>query len=549
VGATVLSRPQPALRLRLRPLQSLSDERLATLVECGDNDAFVTLYERYHEPLARYCRSIVRDGEDARDAVQNAMLSALRAMQSHAPTGLVRPWLYKIAHNASIDVIRRRRENEELTDETPDRASDIQDVEIRERVRELFTDLRGLTEAQRSALVMREVGGLDYPEIGTALRTSAVAARKAVYEARVSLADIEAGRQTGCDDIMRQISDGDRRALRAKRVRGHLQSCSACSGFERSMRERRRTFALMPVVPFAAVSALLGGVLPAGLTATGAAAGATSGAVFTGSGGASGATTATGAGGAVAGGAAVIGGGASALGGAGVVVKCLAVCSAIAVAGAGAFATTHHGAAPARHADVDAPAAAAPARVHHASAKSVIAHLPAAITATAQPVTAPAPRPAQAATSAAATPAATPTAAKPARVVSIPSVVAPARRLPSTPSSTTTPTSSAPASGAPTQSAAPTPAAPAAQAIPASGAPSATAGGTSATDPGAAAHATPQNAIAALISAWTQKAMAAAGQAAEAAQSILPTGGATQPGTAQADLQSLFSKLMSGISK
>src|ERR1700752_2284806 len=95
-----------APRPRLLPLRALSDERLAALVEGGPAVGFAPLSERYREPLAGYCRSIVRDPEDARDALQATMLSALRAMQSKAPNGRVRPWLYKIAHNESITVIR-----------------------------------------------------------------------------------------------------------------------------------------------------------------------------------------------------------------------------------------------------------------------------------------------------------------------------------------------------------------------------------------------------------------------------------------------------------
>ena len=58
---------------------------------------------------------------------------------------------------------------------------------MRERVRTLLADLRSLPERQRGALVMRELAGLEYSEIGTALKMSGIAARKAVYEARVSL--------------------------------------------------------------------------------------------------------------------------------------------------------------------------------------------------------------------------------------------------------------------------------------------------------------------------------------------------------------------------
>jgi DNA-directed RNA polymerase specialized sigma24 family protein len=62
----------PALRLAIA-----GDERLARLVGEGDDGAFEALYERYHETLYRYCRSLVRHEADAQDAVQSAFTGAL----------------------------------------------------------------------------------------------------------------------------------------------------------------------------------------------------------------------------------------------------------------------------------------------------------------------------------------------------------------------------------------------------------------------------------------------------------------------------------------
>ena len=77
------------------------------------------LFERYREPLARYCHSLVRTREYALDAQQNTMLSALRALRARRLNGRVRPWLSRIAHNESITVLRRRREHVELDERLP----------------------------------------------------------------------------------------------------------------------------------------------------------------------------------------------------------------------------------------------------------------------------------------------------------------------------------------------------------------------------------------------------------------------------------------------
>jgi RNA polymerase sigma factor (sigma-70 family) len=347
VGATTLSRP--LVTPRGRALGPLSDERLAERVSGGDDESFAELYERYREPLSRYCRSIVRDGEDARDAQQNTMLAALRALRARPLSGRLKPWLYRIAHNESITVLRRRRGHEPLDERTPSRQFGHDQLEIWEA---LVSDLRTLPERQRGALLMRELAGLEYSEIGTAFEMTAVAARKAVFEARSSLAETAAGREESCTEIRRRISDRDGRALRGRRVRGHIADCAACAAFEQSLKERRRVLGMVPSLP----AGLLGGagaagagagVLGAGAGVTGGVAGVTGGVAGV-TGGVAGIT------GGVAGGlgtgltGAAIGGGA---GSAALAIKGIAACALCALAGAGVMLDTGgHRATPPAHA-------------------------------------------------------------------------------------------------------------------------------------------------------------------------------------------------------
>jgi len=307
MGATTI--PRPVKHLKVLPLRTLSDERLAELAGVGHSEAFETLYERYRESLARYCRSIVRDPDDGKDALQNTMMSVLRAIQVRVPAGPIRPWIYRIAHNESISIIRRRHPHEELSVETPDRADTALASESRDRLDSLLLDLRSLPERQRGAIVMRELGGLEYAEIANALEMSAVSARKAVFEARVALHDLATGRDANCDEIRLRISNGDGRVLRARSIRGHLSACASCSSFEQGLHDRHVAFGLIPAFPMISAAALLGLALP---------------------GGGGGSTSGLALGGSAAGGSAIGGGSIAA-------VKGIALGSAIAVAGAGVF--------------------------------------------------------------------------------------------------------------------------------------------------------------------------------------------------------------------
>jgi RNA polymerase sigma factor (sigma-70 family) len=241
------------------PAGLLSDERLARLVGQGNEHAFSTLYSRYHQQLYRYCHSIVRHEADAQDALQStftAALGALRRSQRDAP---LRPWLYRIAHNESISLLRRRRVVDELPETLPDTAQSVEaTAEERTRLALLVSDLQALPERQRGALVMRELSGLPHEELAQALGISIGAAKQAVFEARQALQEFTEGRAMACDEIQRIVSDGDRRALRGRRVRAHLRDCARCHAFADAIPERRSALlALSPVLPAAAASGLL----------------------------------------------------------------------------------------------------------------------------------------------------------------------------------------------------------------------------------------------------------------------------------------------------
>jgi DNA-directed RNA polymerase specialized sigma24 family protein len=88
-------------------LRLLGDDRLARRAAEGDGQAFAALYQRHHQALYRYCRGILGNAEDAADALQNTMMAALRALPGERREIHVKPWLFRIAHNESISLLRR----------------------------------------------------------------------------------------------------------------------------------------------------------------------------------------------------------------------------------------------------------------------------------------------------------------------------------------------------------------------------------------------------------------------------------------------------------
>lgn len=255
----------PASRLPIR-LGLLSDERLARLVGGGSERAFAVIYERYHQRLYRYCRSILHDDADAQDALQSALAGAFGALRRGQRDAPLRPWLFRIAHNEAISLVRRRGDVGELTETVEQAVPSAEDrAGERARLALLVADLHELPERQRGALLMHELSGLAHKEIAIALGTSAGAAKQAIFEARGALAEFGEGRLMVCEDVRRTISDGDGRALRGRRVRAHLRDCGACAAFAAAIPARRADLqALAPPLAPVLAAGLLTRLLGAG---------------------------------------------------------------------------------------------------------------------------------------------------------------------------------------------------------------------------------------------------------------------------------------------
>lgn len=248
----------------------LSDERLTRRAVSGDDRAFAAIFRRYHQSLYRFCLAIVGNPEDAQDALQNTMIKVLRALPGEERKIELKPWLYRIAHNESIDLLRRRRETRQLDVEQVAPGYGLaEDAATRERLRRLLADLRELPERQREVLVMRELAGLDFDEIATGLETSAAVARQTLYEARLSLRQMEEGREMACDEVTKALSDGDGRVTRRRDVRAHLRSCAGCRRFREEIKGRQRDLAALSPLPAVAAAGMLQGLVGGSGAATG----------------------------------------------------------------------------------------------------------------------------------------------------------------------------------------------------------------------------------------------------------------------------------------
>jgi RNA polymerase sigma factor (sigma-70 family) len=169
-------------------LRTQPDRRLVALVREGYESAFEEIVRRYGKPLGRYAASIV--GGRSEDVLQDAFAKALPALCRDDAEIDLRPWLFRIVRNTALNELRDNPPSPELLAETLGGGRNPSEaLEHREELADLIRRLQALPEAQRAAIVMRELEGLSHEEIAAALGLTGGGARQAIYRARQALRD------------------------------------------------------------------------------------------------------------------------------------------------------------------------------------------------------------------------------------------------------------------------------------------------------------------------------------------------------------------------
>ena len=265
--ATALS-PR-SLRLPSRLLRAAPDERLVTALRRGDESAFEAIYDRHHIALLGFCRHMLGSHEEAEDALQRVFVSAHRHLAAGSAHVNLRPWLYTIARNRCLSMLRARRETlalDDVREPSTDGLALADEVELGEDLKDLLGDMARLPDDQRAALVLAELGDLTQREIAATLDVQPDKVKALIFQAREALAGWREARAVSCHAICEQLSTLKGSALRRAPIRRHLALCPSCAAFEAEVKHQRAALALLlPVVPSVA---LKHSVLAAALSAS-----------------------------------------------------------------------------------------------------------------------------------------------------------------------------------------------------------------------------------------------------------------------------------------
>jgi RNA polymerase sigma factor (sigma-70 family) len=242
-----LAAPGVSATARSRP--DVTDHDLVQAVRAGDDHAFERLYHRYHRRISAYIFGMVHDHGRAEDLTQEVFVSALRRMRQTDRPIAFKPWIYEIAKNACIDAFRRTRRTEEVSIDAEEGlapadhgklASISPSPETAVEGKQQFDDLcgafGGLSDAHHQILVMRELEGLSYREIGERLGMSRPSVESTLFRARRRLTEEYQELRTGArclriQEIIGRAAGASASALGTRdqrRVGSHISHCQPC---------------------------------------------------------------------------------------------------------------------------------------------------------------------------------------------------------------------------------------------------------------------------------------------------------------------------------
>ena len=175
-----------------------SDAESVRLAQAGDRVAFAHLVRRHQGGVHRFIMRMLGSHEEALELTQETFIKAWHALPRWQPQAQFKTWIYRIASNTAMDALRRRKivemvPLEEDYDAPSQGAGPEVQFESRQRLGALESALAALSLEQREVILLREIEGLSYAEIGAALDLQEGTVKSRLARAREALASVVRG--------------------------------------------------------------------------------------------------------------------------------------------------------------------------------------------------------------------------------------------------------------------------------------------------------------------------------------------------------------------
>lgn len=170
-----------------------SDARLVQQCLDGQQAAFATLVYRHQAVLYNLALRMVKDAQDAEDITQSVFLKAYENLDRYDPTFKFFSWIYRMAVNESLNLIKRRRPTEDvdvLLNLASTTASPFDGLEDGELSDQIGVALMGLEPEDRALVLLKYFQGFSYEEVAYVFDIAPKTAKSRLYTARQRLKDV-----------------------------------------------------------------------------------------------------------------------------------------------------------------------------------------------------------------------------------------------------------------------------------------------------------------------------------------------------------------------
>ena len=176
---------------------NFDDHALVAAAQGGDRSSLDVLLRRHYDRIYAVCRRVIGHDADAADAAQEAMIAIVRGLAKFDGRSSFSTWTYRIATNASLDELRRRQRrpvNHLAHKDNDNNHVEIADPQSTTRIDAIGdhmlidSALAALPEDFRVAVVLRDVGDLDYAEIAEVLGVPVGTVKSRIARGRAVLA-------------------------------------------------------------------------------------------------------------------------------------------------------------------------------------------------------------------------------------------------------------------------------------------------------------------------------------------------------------------------
>jgi RNA polymerase sigma-70 factor (ECF subfamily) len=170
---------------RLREAAAEQIEAAVSLVKSGNHEAYTSIIHRFEKPMYIYCYHLLKNREEAQDAVQEIFIKAYQDIHRYEPTVSFSAWLYKLAYHHSLNLLKKQhrrlrivahyKQQEEATEHIPEEESAISQL------------LTYLTPEERHILLLKAVEQYNFEEIGQIMDCKPATIRKKYQRLRQKL--------------------------------------------------------------------------------------------------------------------------------------------------------------------------------------------------------------------------------------------------------------------------------------------------------------------------------------------------------------------------